>query len=186
VDLSRIWINQIGGQIKMEFRALSYQEVEMVRQWRQAVPQALRTPRSLTYEQQQDFYQNVVCNRDANAYYWGIWYDEELIGQAGIESIEWTNRRGEISLLLNPELRQKGLGSAAVDILLHKGFLELNLDSVYGECYTCNPAKDFWLKMVRFFDGESTYIPYTKYWNGVYYKSLWFNFFKEDYQAAII
>jgi RimJ/RimL family protein N-acetyltransferase len=166
----------------VEFRTLSSQDVETVRKWREQVPFALRTPRSLTFEQQQDFYKNVICNRNANAYYWGIWHEDTLIGQAGIEGIEWTNRRGEISIILNPELHQKGLGSQAFNILLAKGFRELNLDNIWGECYQVNPAIEFWLNMIHLHNGSYTRIYNTKYFDGVYYNSLWFNFSREELQ----
>jgi RimJ/RimL family protein N-acetyltransferase len=160
----------------MIFRTLTCQDVEKVRQWREEVPYALRTPKSLTSEQQQDFYKNVICNRNTNSYYWGIRYGGELIGQAGIENIEWTNRRGEISLILNPALRGQGLGSRAFDLLLIRGFKELNLENIWGEAYECNPAISFWMKMIKIYDGSYTHIFNTKFFNGRYYDSLWFNF----------
>jgi RimJ/RimL family protein N-acetyltransferase len=160
----------------LEFRALKFENMENVRRWRAEIPAVLRTSRELTKEQQENFYKNVVCDRNANSYYWAVYDSLSFVGQAGIENIEWCNRRGEISLVLDPDQRGRGLGTQAFDLLLNKGFGELNLDNIYGECYTCNPYLDFWYKMIEKYKGYFVKLEHTKFWNGSYYDSLWFNF----------
>src|SRR5689334_8398104 len=95
------------GARKMKLKALSITDVEQVRQWRNQQTEMLRTPFLLTIEMQSRFYSDVVCNRQSNSRYWGIWTDEKikpsLIGMCGLENISWENRLAEISLIFNPE-----------------------------------------------------------------------------------
>lgn len=167
----------------MIFKNLTKEDVEKVRKWRNECLYALRTPFLLTEEMQQDFYKNVVCNRNANSKYWGLAYNSEsvLIGMSGIENIEWVNRRGEISIIINPEHHGTGIGSYAFKMLLDKCFNELNLNNIWGECYSCNPATAFWKKQIVKYNGQSFLMPNAKFWNGKYYDSLYFNFNREDF-----
>ena len=177
----------------IEFRVLSYDAAERIRQWRNADLSHLRTPHLLTEGMQERWYREVVDNRGANARWWGvcwdrreydakapihnrIWYspnttDEDrfwLVGCVGLENIEWENRRAEVSLLVSPDVRKGGVGREAVRQLLWQAW-SLNLDSVYGEVYECG-AVGFWRKVLP----EHTvwaHLPQTKWWGGRYYGS---------------
>ena len=185
----------------MEFKVLSKDDCEMVRLWRNETMKALRTPYQLTQEQQEDFYYNTICDRRANARYWGIWSEtkqpsvlkkagelptvrmkDTLIGMTGIENIEWENSRGEISLILDPKQRSMGHGNEAVSILLSKGFGELNLDNIWGVCYECNPAVRFWERQINKYGAEHATFPNMKFWDGKYWRGLYFNFERGKYE----
>ena len=181
----------------MKLKALSLADLEQVRLWRNECLLALRTPFPLTREQQEQFYRDVICNRQANARYWGItepidtgygnfqdsqWVpvlNYNLIGMCGLENIQWENRLAEISIILNPEYRGNGYGKKAVDLLLDQGFNYLNLENIYGECYTCNPAIDFWGEITKKYKASWITLPSRKYWNGKYYDSVYFNIARE-------
>lgn len=185
----------------MKLVPLTISYMEQIRQWRNECLESLRTPFPLTQEMQIKFYHDVICNRNANSRYWAIVLEEEtthgkfnletskfipvrynnLIGMCGIENIEWENRIGEISLILDPKLHNKGYGKEALKLLLDKGFNFLNLDNIYGECYYCNNAIHFWLKMTGKFKGQNAVLSNKKYWEGKYWDSLYFNFNKEKY-----
>lgn len=164
----------------MKLKALSLPDLERVRLWRNEQVSCLRTPYLLTQEQQETFYRDVICNRQANARFWGI-CEEGLIGMLGIESIELENRRGEISLITNPRYRNNDVYKQALLLLLDKGFGGLNLDNIWGECYECNELFDFWVKMIGELCGTSCKMENTKFFNGKYYNSLYFNFNKARY-----
>jgi RimJ/RimL family protein N-acetyltransferase len=157
-------------------RPLSAENMEDVRQWRMDIPETLRTPYMLTYEQQQDYYRTVICDRRSTTRYWGVWDGEVFVGMGGIENIEWTNRRGEISVLINPERRGKGYGKQAVESFLHQAFHHLGLLNVWGECYYCSPAVGFWQKLVELYGAYSTTHPNVKFFDGKLFNSFWFNF----------
>lgn len=177
----------------MKLKSLSLQDCEQVRQWRNECLEALRTPFPLTKEMQEQFYRDVVCNRDARSRYWGVWHDCEdlqpeeeclhFIGMVGLENIEWENRRSEISIILSPDFRGKGYGEQAVDLLLEQGFFFLNLENVWGECYENNPALDFWMKITsRYNPGQKQcWLDCTKYYAGKYWDSFWFNIEKKEW-----
>lgn len=167
----------------MELKVLSLTDVEQVRQWRNEQAEMLRTPFPLAKEQQEAFYRNVICNRQSNARYWGIWVDEKLVGMAGLENIQHENRLAEISLLLNPNHLIKLY--EALRLILYEGFMNMNLENIYTEVYLCNPNVNIWVSAyVQFKEHECKLppvLPNRKYWNGQYYDSLYLNITREDF-----
>jgi RimJ/RimL family protein N-acetyltransferase len=169
----------------MKLKELTLEDCERVRQWRNNCLESLRTPFLLTKEMQEQFYRDIICNRNARARYWGVWIEyggescraDEFIGMIGLENIEWENRRAEISIILNPEYRGKGYGERAVDLLLEQGFMYLNMENIWGECYENNPAIDFWMKITNKYNSGRIpqWLDCTKYYAGKYWDSLWFN-----------
>jgi RimJ/RimL family protein N-acetyltransferase len=179
---------------------INIEECEQVRRWRNKLSATLRTPYNLTYEQQQDFYKNIICNRDSKHRYFGIYVKEEnkligktyedakyeptysdepiFIGLGGIINIQWENGLGEISLIIDPKYTGKGYGKKSVELLLDKAFNEMRLDNIYGECYRCNQNIGFWENIIRRFDGTKTNLPNRKFFNGQHYNALYFNFNK--------
>lgn len=177
--------------------ALSADDMEPIRKWRNAgLQHTLRTPYLLTAEQQMEWYKNEICNRESHTRYWAIRIDMEvkgyeaqpptipvLLGYGGIERIEWENSRGEISLLIRPDQQRQGHGSWAAGEFLRRAFEYLNLNSVYGECYTCSPAIPFWEKMVDGWNGTKTVHPDAKYHDGLYYPSMFFTFERDAWRG---
>jgi hypothetical protein len=133
-------------------------------------------PFLLTREMQNDFYEGVICNRAASARFWSVLVNDCFVGMVGLVNISLENRSAEISIVMDPETSRRGYGSAAVDALLEKGLKELNLDNVYGECYVCNPAIDFWEKYCTRKLVDLYLLPNRKFYEGRYHNSLYFNF----------
>ncbi len=165
----------------MKLDVLTKQQCEKVRLWRNELPESLRTPYGLTEDMQEDFYKNTICNRNSPNRYWALIDEGVFIGMGGITNIQWENRLGEISLIINPEYRNKGLGEKAVWLILNQAFNYMNLKTVYGECYKCNPAYSFWEKLnnVKISD-----LPNRKFWNGKYYNSLYFSIDNENFKRG--
>jgi RimJ/RimL family protein N-acetyltransferase len=173
----------------MEFKELSLANMEEVRLWRNQQLHTLRTPYHLTQEMQAEFYKNVVCNRNSNSRWWGIYNDNKtspsFIGMCGLLNIEWENSLGEISIILKPISQGMKNGTAAVHMLLDRGFNQLNLKTIYGECYESNSAIKFWKKISNTYNAINVYMPNRKYWEGKYYHSLYFSIDKEDFNGTI-
>ena len=93
----------------------------------------------------------------------------------GITNIEWENRLGEISLIIAPKYQGRNLGSESVDLLIKEAFERMNLKTVFGECYKCNPATGFWNLVIAKYNAYSTVLPNTKYFDGRYHDSLYFS-----------
>jgi RimJ/RimL family protein N-acetyltransferase len=186
----------------MKLKPLSMSDMEPIRNWRNEQMSMLRTSFPLTQGQQLDFYSKVICNRNANARYWGIYEEVEtdyavqpsisfepimidnLIGMAGIENIQWENRLGEISLLLMPSTMPNTMnkyGGDALNLILYNGFLVLNLENIFTEVYHCSPYIEFWAK--QSLDRAALYsiLPNRKFYAGNYHDSMYINFKREDF-----
>jgi hypothetical protein len=92
-----------------------------------------------------------------------------LVGVCGLTSIDWVNRRAEFSLYIDPDRQKDGLGKAALQTLLHHGFMTLGLNCIWGETFDLNPAaklfeglgfikegsrRDFYYRDGRFIDAH--------------------------------
>lgn len=169
----------------MELGVLSREDCEKIRLWRNEQMIHLRTPFLLTKEMQEDFYRDVVCNRNSPHRYWGV-VDKNLLGITGITNIQWENSIGEITLVLDPKQTKQGYGEEAVGLILDKAFNYLNLKTVCGECYMCNPAYDFWLKIYRKYSNSLKYIylPNRKFYKGKHYDSFYFSIDRDEFNNS--
>jgi RimJ/RimL family protein N-acetyltransferase len=84
-----------------------------------------------------------------------------------------TKRDAEISLMIDPAVRAKGLGTQALKLLLQKGFEEVEV--LYGEVYYCNTALEFWKKVLKGDNVRWSTLPDRKYFSGRWWDSLYFS-----------
>lgn len=161
----------------VDLRAPSLGDVEQVRKWREHILPALRTPFPLTREQQEDFYHDVVCDRQATSRWWSVYRDGRLIGLVGLVGIQWENGLAEVSLTLAPTAWC--YGGDVVEALLEEGLGNLGLETIWGECYLCAPTLGFWERMVDRFGGYKTMLPRRKRWQGQLHDSMWFGFWRD-------
>ncbi len=181
----------------MKLKPLSMSDMEPIRNWRNEQLSMLRTSFPLTKEMQEDFYQNVISNRNTNARYWGVFEEieteyvappfnlhnpimrDKLVGMAGIENIQWENRLGEISLLLMPDTMDK-YGEQALGLILDEGFMNMNLENIFTEAYECSPYYNFWIKQTEKYSTWAWGLPNRKFYDGDYHNSKYINFNKGD------
>ena len=168
--------------------ALTAFDCEAARKWRnpESVRAGLRTPYVLTAEMQEDFYRNVVCDRNSRHRYWAVRegggvvaveiyggaVPDVFVAMVGLTDLQWENGVAEISLMVDPDRQGKGIGTAALRLTLTEAFDRLRLLAVHGEVYEHNPAVNFWR---RHADGE-VLVPYRKYWDGVHWGAVMFWF----------
>jgi RimJ/RimL family protein N-acetyltransferase len=69
------------------------------------------------------------------------------VGVCGLTDIDYKNRRAEFSLYIAPEYQGKGLAIPSLRSLFQYGFLELNLQRIWGECFEDNPANHIFEKL---------------------------------------
>jgi RimJ/RimL family protein N-acetyltransferase len=154
--------------MSVTLRSLTLAECQQVRIWRNSpdVLPMLRTG-SKTEDQQATFYHDVVCNPWSEHKYYAIEWNRRLevttigdptsrfldsrqfIGMGGLTYLNRKQGEAEISLILGPDFRDKGLGRSSVDALLKEAFETLNLVSVIGECFETSPAREFWERMLE-------------------------------------
>ena len=161
-----------------ELRPIPAELCEKIAIERNKARKVLRTPGLTTQAEQEKFF--LTYDRRLHHFY-ALWDDitEEYFGVCGLCNLEWENSRAEISLLIFSEYTHMGYGRDSLKILLKEGFGNMSLKSIYGECYTCNPACGFWKNMIAELKENSykiytTEIPYTKRWDGEYYGSIFF------------
>lgn len=166
----------------MKLDVLTMPDVEEVRKWRNLDMSGLRTPYGLTGVMQQRFYENVICNRDSNHRYWGIFNDNNcIVAMTGLTDIQWENGIAEISLVVAPTQRSNGLGKDIVTMVLKKAFGQLRLNTIFGECYECNPAVGFWKQVLKKYAAYTTMLPNRKFWDGQYYNSFYFSIDADEF-----
>jgi len=158
-------------------QCLELDDMEHIRQWRNASLDTLRTPFPLTREQQEAWYRDEICNRNSRSRFWAIVDTNNLlVGYGGIENIQWENSIAEISLLIAPEYQKNGYGSTAAKEIIAYGFQDMGLHTIYGECYCSNPAFGFWANLA------SSYVilPRRKYLHGHFVDSMYFTIIRPD------
>lgn len=160
---------------RLRLDVLNRDDCQMVREWRNRNLEGLRTPFPLTEEQQDTFYDEVVCDRSLPLRYWAVREGGKLVGMVGLTDLDWYAGSGEVSLITDPSCRGKGYGSGAFDLLLQEAFGQLGLNTVWGECYECNPAIGFWHKMCAKYGAYTTKLPRRKRWAGKLWDSLYFS-----------
>lgn len=191
----------------MRLDVLTPYDCEQTRLWRNQCLETLRTPYPLTHEQQEEFYREVISNPHSPHRYYAIRGECNgvdgpqlgvagcFIGMGGLTNICWENRIAEISLIIDPEYRGKGLGEQAVDLLLAEGFDRLGLKTVVGEVYGCNPeGVKFWANVVqKYWDKDEPMnavrlafvtLHNRKFWEGRFWNGNYFEFDCDEWRKA--
>jgi RimJ/RimL family protein N-acetyltransferase len=157
---------------------------ETIRQWRNRDLRPWRTPFMLTEEMQREWYLKTVCNRQANSRHFALLTEDgSFVGQVVLTNICWEAGSAEIGLGINPEETGKHYGMEAVELILDVAFNQLRLQTVYGECYECNPAIGFWRKVAAQYKAYTTKLPRRKLWGGQLFDSLYFSLTREVWDA---
>jgi hypothetical protein len=171
---------------------ISLETAKEIRHWRNLSREGLRTGWT-TEAQQEAFYEN-----NFKGYmYWEFLENVKTqdkegkdvegiapLAAGGLVGIEWVPRRAEIAIIVNPMARKKGFGSRCVEWILHEGFVNLGLQTIWGEVYTCGAAS-FWNHFIEKYKARITVRQNTKYWAGTFYGSTFFDFDRGKYEAAI-
>ena len=172
----------------MRLQVMSTPDADLLGAWRNIDISGLRTPHLLTSTQQLHWYTEGVCNPRSGMRYWKIIGADGdgldcIVGFGGLCGIQWENRIAEISLIIEPQSRGLGKGGEAVKLILSAGFNQLNLKTIYGECYYNNDdAVEFWGKITMKYNGTVAELPNRKYWGGKYYNSLYFSIDADEYR----
>jgi RimJ/RimL family protein N-acetyltransferase len=114
--------------------------VEHIRHWRNdyRIYKWCRQTDPIADVAQQDWYERQA--KDPTIRMYALMEADAIVGVCGLTSIDWTNRRAEFSLYIDPELHGSGLGKQALTALLNHGFKVLNLNCIWGETFQDNPA----------------------------------------------
>jgi len=90
---------------KYSVTSLRYQDIFLVKQWRNDQIRVLRQNKVLSDGDQKNYYANVVEPsfriKQPSIILFSYLYDKECIGYGGFTNIDWYSRRAEVSFLLN-------------------------------------------------------------------------------------
>lgn len=162
----------------MGYREVKYNDLDLIREWRNSQLSMLRTPYLLTVDMQVDFYKEKICNRNSNCRFFSIEHGVDLVGMVGLENIQFENRLAEISLVTDPN--KTNMIEAIAKYILKYGFNFMNLNSIFAEVYQCNPNFDIWMKLANEFKAAKAVIPFRKFYDERYFDSTIFTFSFKD------
>ncbi len=112
---------------------------------------------------------DIISDAEQEAWYERQWQDptirmytirlqtgsvEEVVGVCGFTSLSFENRRAEFSLYIDPARQRQGLGRGALSTLLNHGFLNLGLNTIWGEVLEGNQALSMFAKLGFRLEGE--------------------------------
>ncbi len=105
---------------------------------------AVRTPigrdRPVNFDQEREFYEQVVCDDDSVDLL--IASDGDAVGMISFNPIRWETQVAELGYWLDPDHRRQGYTSEAVAWLLEHGFDQMGLHRVYAHVFGFNdPSK---------------------------------------------
>ena len=159
-------------------------DLHAVANWRNTVPESLRTHGETTYRQQDKFFEDVICNPQSKHKYFGAYVEKKMVALTGLTDVDYVNGNAELSLIVDPKQHGKGYGKSAVTQILNYGFNTLRLKYIYGECYYCNPGIGFWQKICTQYNAIVVDLPFRKFWNGQHHHSMYFTILGEDFNGA--
>jgi len=161
-------------------------------EWRTEQRDILRTPYFLTAEMQEDFYRDVVCNRNSRHRFYAVVDSEsteymteigvpvmceKYVAMVGLVNIEWENSTAEISLITSESDKVDEIR----ELLFDEAFNRLNLHSVFGESYFVS-EENLPTEMIEKYGAYTVWLPDRKYINGTYYSSLWWMITRRMYE----
>lgn len=105
----------------------------------------LRGTAHISIEQTKTFLRKAVqAHADHNDFIWGICEADtaRLIGTCRLFNISLTDKSGEVSYLVHPDVRGKGVASEAVRRVIQYAFEELDLVRIQAHCVVNNFASE--------------------------------------------
>ncbi len=121
------------------------EHLRLLRKWRNlpAIYRWCRQFEPITEEQHEAWFQSLHNNPSTKMYVVmrpNADGTGQPIGVCGLTSIDYINRRAEFSLYIAPDFQCAGYGIPALKLLCKRGFETLNLNCIWGEVFSGNPA----------------------------------------------
>jgi RimJ/RimL family protein N-acetyltransferase len=84
---------------------------------------------------------------------YGIFSGPLLLGVCGLTDIDRINQRAEFSLYIAPECQGKGYAKPALKTLLAHGFMNQNINTIWGETFDGNHAYKMFIDLGMQYEG---------------------------------
>jgi RimJ/RimL family protein N-acetyltransferase len=130
------------------FVSLRFEDMALIKNWRNDQMRILRQNKPLTDEDQRNYYFEVVCKNMEAKHPSMILFsllDKELcVGYGGLTNINWGDGSAEISFLVDTAFSYEGqifceYFENFLDFIKDLAFSELNLDWIFTETYDIRP-----------------------------------------------
>lgn len=166
---------------------LRKEDLENIRLWRNAQIDILRQTAPLTCEDQKIYYENIIApsraQENPRQVLFSFMKDGQCIGYGGVVHIDWPSQRGELSFLLNPEIKDYNPEFAQfLKLVLKIAFRDLKLHRIFTETFAFRAAHIEVLQKAGFkYEGTLREHNYKK---GAFYDSLMHGLLAKDYVDA--
>ena len=127
---------------------IRYQDIMLIKKWRNEQIKVLRQNRFLTDEEQENYYRNIIIpslkSESPPIILFSYLFRDTCIGYGGLTNIEWHSRRAEISFLLDTKfafdvLKYNECFKTFLALIKKVAFEDLNLNRLYTETYDLRP-----------------------------------------------
>ena len=98
----------------------------------------------LNYKNHTEWFNNIVLDQKIEMY---TICDGQPVGVCGLTDIDRVNQRAEFSLYIAPKAQKQGYAKAALKTLLSHGFMNQNMNVIWGETFKGNHAYGLFLKL---------------------------------------
>tara|TARA_Y100000310_G_scaffold338518_1_gene428354 strand:- start:1144 stop:1716 length:573 start_codon:yes stop_codon:yes gene_type:complete len=119
---------------------INFEDIQKIRKWRNDQVKGLRQNKRLSITEQTKYFRNYIMSQSKlsrpETFLFGLKKDNNLIGYGGLVYISWTNRRAEISFLLDTKImKTKGKNNffflRYFDLIKFLAFNKLKLLKIY-------------------------------------------------------
>lgn len=120
---------------------LRKQDIQLIREWRNAQIDILRQQQPITEEDQENYYADIVTALFSQKMPPQILFSflkaGKCIGYGGIVHIDWIARRGEVSFLINPDLMSDYVTvfNRFYSLIQHVAFHDLKFHRLFTETF---------------------------------------------------
>lgn len=149
-------MNQYNCLSKQEFTnnnykivPIRYEDIFLIKQWRNEQVDILRQKGLLTDEDQKRYYEQVITplfeQAQPSQLLFSYLEDGQLIGYGGLVYVNWVDKRAEVSFLLNTAFTKdkqiyQQLHLAYLELMKQLAFEELGFNRLFTETFDIRPA----------------------------------------------
>jgi RimJ/RimL family protein N-acetyltransferase len=166
------------------FRAIELEDLDWIQENRNRpeIRQYYREYREVNSRVIKEWFDRTQCgNREFTNFIVCSGDQSKKIGIVGLNTINWKNRVAEINIsIFDDSLKGKGIGKKMINFILYWGFDILDMNRIFIECYSNNPAIEFYKKCGFKIEGE---LRETYYYEGKFYNSYIGSVLKNEYDS---
>ncbi len=178
----------VGDRIYLSPKGVSDEEIEKFTEWMndfEVTDYTGRTSQIMTIPGEREYLENSAKNSDNRTFDIVDLNNDKLVGTVGLEHFNWIERSSVLGIFIgDPEYRDSGYGTEAINLLLEYGFKYLNLHSIRLDLLAINErAHKCYLKCGFKDSGRSREQIFL---NGKYYDKLHMDILEQEFSGDYI